>query len=39
MELLVALVAFVLVDVLALRYGVDSRPSRVQRHPDTYVDR
>ena len=26
MELLLALGAFVLVDVLALRYGVDSRP-------------
>jgi hypothetical protein len=26
MELLVALSAFVLVDVLALRYGFDSRP-------------
>ena len=26
MELLVALVAFVVVDALALRYGTDSRP-------------
>ena len=26
MELLLALTAFVLVDVLALRYGTDSRP-------------
>jgi hypothetical protein len=27
MELLIALGAFVLVDVLAIRYGFDSRPS------------
>ena len=29
MELLIAISAFVLVDVLALRYGFDSRPSTV----------
>jgi hypothetical protein len=32
MELLVALGAFVLVDVLALRYGFDSRPLRLAKN-------
>jgi len=31
MELLLALGAFVLVDVLALRYGTDSRPNNTDR--------
>jgi hypothetical protein len=31
MELLVALGVFVLVDVLALRYGVDSRPTALKK--------
>ena len=31
MELLIALGAFVLVDVLALRYGFDSRPNTTNR--------
>lgn len=30
MELVVALAAFVLVDVLAWRYGVDSRPATLK---------
>ena len=32
MELLLALGAFVLVDVLALRFGVDSRPVPVSKY-------
>jgi hypothetical protein len=32
MELLIALGAFVLVDVLALRYGFDSRPVPVAKN-------
>lgn len=31
MELLIALGAFVLVDVLAIRYGTDSRPNIADR--------
>jgi hypothetical protein len=31
MELLVALAAFVVVDVLAIRYGADSRPDNTDR--------
>ena len=31
MELLIALGAFVLVDVLAIRYGMDSRPNTTDR--------
>jgi hypothetical protein len=31
MELLIALGAFVLVDVLAIRYGMDSRPNVTDR--------
>jgi len=32
MELLLALGAFVLVDVLSLRYGADSRPLPLPKH-------
>ena len=31
MELLIALGAFVLIDVLAIRYGTDSRPDTTDR--------
>jgi hypothetical protein len=36
-ELLIALVAFVLVDVLALRYGFDSRPSALSAHESAAI--
>ena len=38
MELLLALGAFVLVDVLALRFGVDTRPLPVRKN-DPRTDR
>jgi hypothetical protein len=36
MELLLALGALVLVDVLAMRYGADSRPLPVEKHDRRY---
>jgi len=36
MELLLVLGAFVLVDVLAIRYGTDSRPLPVPKHDPRY---
>jgi len=36
MELLVALAAFVLVDVLAVRYGTDSRPLPIPKNSPRY---
>ena len=35
MELLLGLAAFVVVDVLALRFGFDSRPVTVRKDPDS----